>query len=449
MSALTLNSAMTSLDQPVAMDGELTYGRQAVKFEGRVDVPRAVITGQQTGIDVRVTSDLLNAHLAGQVAAGTGAFTGNVDASGPSLRRLLAWLVAPIAAGYGLETFTVQGVLTTAPNQIAFENASMSIDAIRGRGDFILQQLRGKPYVSGRLELFDVDVNPYLVAATRPAAESAEIAAAAAAPARTIDVDTAPSDAPFDFSGLQAINADLELTTGPFKIQQMHATRTQLALVINDGFLAATIHRLEMYGGSGRGRLEFDARTPDVRLVQELTADGVDARAFMTDAFGFSNLSGRTELNLNVRTQGRNQSGLIRALDGRVSFELVSGALQGVDLGGVATTIRRALNNDLIQPDARTPLTGMSATFAISDGVMASDSISFNTPDLRLRGLGIIDLSARSMDLRLVPQNAVLAIPFRVHGPWDLLGYAGDLNGEARRALEPRVRAVRAASVAP
>lgn len=447
VTALTLNTAMRNLDQPVSFDGELTYAEQAVSFEARVDAPRAVIAGRQTGVEASVASELVTASLSGQLAAGTGAFAGQVEATGPSLRRMLAWLVAPIAQGYGLEAFTVSGTLTTAPNEIAFENASMSIDAIRGRGDFVLQQSRNKPYVSGRLELFEVDVNPYLASATRPAAQTAEIAAAAAAPTRTLDVRTAPSDAPFDFTGLQAINADLELTTGPFKLQQMRAQRTQLALVINDGFLAATIHRLEMYGGTGRGRLEFDARTPDVRLVQELVADGVDAQAFMTDAFGFSNLSGRTELNINVRTQGRTQSALIRGLDGRVSFELVSGELRGVDLGGVATTIRRALNNDLIQPNARTPLTGMSATFYIADGVMGSDSLSFNTPDLRLRGLGVIDLSTRALDLRLVPQNAVLAIPFRIHGPWDRIGYAGDLNGEARRALEPRVRAIRTASV--
>jgi AsmA protein len=115
----------------------------------------------------------------------------------------------------------------------------------------------------------------------------------------------------------------------------------------------------------------------------------------------------------------------------------------------VATTIRRALNNDLISPNARTPLTGMSAAFTMADGVMATESISFNTPDLRLRGLGVIDLAGRSLDLRLAPQGAILAIPFRAHGPWDRLQYAASLAERDRTALLARVRAVQAAARAP
>lgn len=449
VTAVNLDTALTSLDQPVALKGDLSYAGQVVKIDARADLPRAALAGRPTTIRASVESELLNASFDGQIATATGSYTGEIQATGPSLRRLLAWLVAPIQAGYGLEAFAVNGRLVTAQRQIGFENATLSIDAVRGRGDFALQELRGRPYVSGRLELFEVDLNPYIVSATRPAEAPAQIAEAAAAPARVVDVQAAPSDAPFDFSGLKAINADLELTTGALKIHRMRLDRVQTSLVINDGFLAATVHGLQMYGGTGRGRLEFDARTPDVRVVQELTADNVDARAFMGDAFGFSNLEGRTEVNLNVTTTGRNQSALIRGLDGRVSFELVSGQLHGVDLGGVATTIRRALNNDLVSSTARTPLTGMSAAFTIADGVMATESISFNTPDLRLRGLGVIDLAGRSLDLRLAPQGAILAIPFRAHGPWDRLQYAASLSDRERTALLARVRAVQAAARAP
>jgi AsmA protein len=179
--------------------------------------------------------------------------------------------------------------------------------------------------------------------------------------------------------------------------------------------------------------------------VQEFVGDGLNARAFLTDAIGLTQLEGRTEVNIALASQGRDQDSLIKALDGRISVEVVSGALHGVDLGGVATTIRRALNNQLIAPTAQTRLTGMSATFWIRDGVMASDSLSFNTPDLRLRGLGIIDLGGRTLDMRIAPIGSILAIPFRVHGPWTGFAYASDFSGEARDALAPRVAAIKAA----
>ncbi|MET0182540.1 MAG: AsmA family protein [Caulobacterales bacterium] len=441
-----MKTSVQSLDAPIDIAGSLNYAGQNVELDVTAAAPRAILSGAKTRISATIGSELLEASFDGELATETGDYAGDVEATGPNLRRVIGWLVAPIEAGYGLEAFSVTGKIATGDREVSFENAAFHVDQIAGRGDFVLREFRNKPYVSGRLEVFDVDLNPYLAAATRPSANREAIAEAAAAPARVVDVTAPPTETPFDFAGLKAINADLEITTGPLKIHRIQAQRTLMSLVINDGYLASTIHRVDMYGGSGRGRLEFDARLPEVRIVQELVADGVEARGFLSDAFGYDKLEGRTELNLNVRMNGQNQSSLIRSLDGRATFELRSGVLHGVDLGGVATTIRRALNNDLVSPNARTQLTGMSASFAIADGVMGTENISFNTPDLQLRGLGVIDLPQRTMDVRVVPQRAVLAIPFRVSGPWGAFRYESDVQGRARRELEPRVRAIRAAS---
>jgi AsmA protein len=453
--ALNFDSALTSLDAPVSMRGNLVYKERPVGFELSADAPRAMIAAKPTPVHARIRSELLNATVDGEMNGAAGAFAGAVNAEGPSLRRLLSWAVAPAPDGYGLEAFTVNGKLTSgAEGRLGFEDASFTLDALRGRGDFELQERGARPYVSGRLELFETDINPYLAKAAAPAAAPSASEAgqgqqdpteAAAAPSRGVDAGVAPSTAPLDFSGLKALNADLELTVGPLKVQQMTIDRAQMSVVVNDGYLAATLHSVRLYGGTGRGRFELDAREPAVRLVQEFVGDGLNARAFLTDAIGLTQLEGRTEVNIALASQGRDQDSLIKALDGRISVEVVSGALHGVDLGGVATTIRRALNNQLIAPTAQTRLTGMSATFWIRDGVMASDSLSFNTPDLRLRGLGIIDLGGRTLDMRIAPIGSILAIPFRVHGPWTGFAYASDFSGEARDALAPRVAAIKAA----
>lgn len=443
VSDVDLDTALQGLDAPMEIKGKLAYADQPVDIDAVIGAPRAVMAGRTTAIRGHVSSPLVASTFDGQLDPALGVFAGQVQAQGASLRRLLAWLVAPIQPGYGLEAFNVNGRLTTGARELKFENASLTFDAVRSRGDFTLSELRGKPYVSGRLEVFDLDVNPYLAAAQQPAAPAPQVAQAAAEPRRGLDVETAPSEQPFDFSGLKAVNADLELTTHTLRVQQLKLDRTQLSLVVNDGYLAATLNEVALYGGTGRGRLELDAREPALRIVEELVADGLDSNAFLTDAINLPMIAGRAEVNMRFAAQGRTQAELIRTLDGRLSFELVSGELRGVDLGGVATTISRALNNRLVAPTARTPLQGMSATFAVADGVMASDSLSFNTPDLRLRGLGVLDLSARALDIRLAPQGTLLAIPFRVFGPWDRIGYAADIGGGARRALETRIAAVR------
>lgn len=461
--AVDLRTALTALNEPMRARGSIRYNDQTVALDMQIAQPGAAMRGQVTPISINLRSELVDAEFDGQTLASSGELAGTMRANGPSLRRLAAWVGSPIQGGVGLEQFAVTGRLGVGGGAYQFSNAGFALDLVRGRGDFVLTEVRGKPYLSGRLELFDFDLNPYLTGHAPPAASEAPQAVAAAsdtaaspsaqiaaieAPARAIDVSVAPSDQPIDFSGLQAFNADLELVTAAVLVQHMRIDRSRLNLVINDGYLAATLHNVSLYGGSGRGRFEIDAREPATRMVQDLAFDNLDARRFLSDAINFSNIEGRMEGSLSVRAQGRTQGEFLSSADGRTHVEIVSGTLHGVDLGGVATTIRNALRGELIAPEARTQFQGISATFAIANGVLASDDLSFNTPDLRIPGMGIIDVPGRRLDLRLSPRSprGGIAVPFSIRGPWGQFSYASDMNDRVLRELTPRVREVEAAS---
>ena len=459
-------TALTSLDAPMRAQGTVRYNDREIKLDASIARPGAAVRGELTQLVANVESDLLTAEFRGQTVATSGELAGTVRASGPSLRQLASWTGTPLQNAVGFEQFAVTGRLTIGGGAYTFSNAGFAVDQVRGRGDFVLTELRDKPYLSGRIELFDFDLNPYLsgqapppapegqteVAAAMPDAgqapqPTAQIATVEAAP-RAVDVRAAPSEAPIDFSGLKAFNADLELITHAVLIQHMRVEASRLNLVLNDGYLAATVHNVSLYGGSGRGRFEVDARDPSTRMAQDLAFTNLDAQRFLTDAVNYGGIEGRAELSLNVRVQGRTQSEMIDSADGYAHIEVVSGALRGVDLGGVATTIRNALRGELIAPEARTPFLGLSATFAIADGVLASGSLSMNTTDLRIPGLAVIDLPNRRLDVRLAPRSprGGVVVPFAARGPFGQLTYAHDINGRALADITPRVALVEAAS---
>ncbi|MBY0568924.1 MAG: AsmA family protein [Hyphomonadaceae bacterium] len=459
-----LSSAITSLDEPMRVEGSLLYNDRPVELDMVVARPGAASRGELSPITIEIESELINVSFAGQTVATSGELAGNVRASGANLRDLAAWSGTPLR-GAAFGQFAVAGRLVVGGGAYTFSNAGFSVDRVRGRGDFVLSELRDKPYLSGRLELFDFDLNPYLTGEAMPAPTEGEAEVAAAmpdagqsaptaeiavvdAPPRALDVREAPSGAPIDFSGLQAINADLELVTHAVLVQRMRVDSARLNLVINDGYMAATLHNLTLYGGSGRGRFEIDARAASPRMVQDLAFTGVDARRFLTDAINFGNIEGRAEMSIRIDTEGRTQTEMLRAADGRIHLEVVSGVLHGVDLGGVATTIRNALRGELIAPEARTPFQGFSATFAVADGVLASDNVSFNTTDLRIPGIGVIDVGGRRIDLRLAPRSprGGVVFPFSIRGPWAQLSYASDMNDRAQVEILARVREVEAAS---
>ncbi len=462
-----LNTAFEGLNEPMRLSGSVLYADQRVVLDVEVARPGAAMRGELTPVTLEVESELLTAEFQGQTISGSGEIAGAVRANGPSLRRLAAWMGTPIRGGVGFESFAVSGRLQISDGAYSFSNAGFGLDSVRGRGDFVLSERAGRPYLSGRLELFDFDLNPYLSgeapiqtppeqlaeAASAPDAAqrvaAAEVAAVVQAPSmRAIDVREAPTDTPIDFSGLKAFDADIELATAVVLVQRMRIESARANLVLNEGYLAATLHNLTLYGGSGRGRFEIDARDPNAtRIVQDMAFDRLDARRFMTDAFNFSNIEGRAEVSLNIRTQGRTQSDMLAALVGSTHIEVVSGTLHGVDLGGVSTTIRNALRGELIAPEARTGFQGFSATFAIYNGVLATDDLSFNTPDLRIPGIGLIDVPNRRLDMRLAPRSprGGVVVPFSVRGPWGRFEYASDIRDTAQREILPRVRAVEAA----
>ncbi|MEZ5956956.1 MAG: AsmA family protein [Hyphomonadaceae bacterium] len=460
-----ITTALTSLDAPMRAEGTLRYNDREVQIDATIARPGAAFRGELTPLVLNIDGELLTAEFRGQTVATSGELAGTVRASGPSLRQLASWSGTPVQNAVGLEQFAVTGRLTIGGGAYTFSNAGFAVDQVRGRGDFVLSELRDKPYLSGRLELFDFDLNPYIsgqapppvteeqveVAAASPdtgqSQGAAEIATVEAAP-RAVDVREAPSETPIDFSGLRAFNADLELVTRAVLIQHMRVDASRLNLVVNDGYLAATVHNVSLYGGSGRGRFEIDAHQPATRMVQDLAFTNLDAQRFLTDAINYGGIEGRAELSLNVRVQGITQSDMINSADGYAHIEVVSGALHGVDLGGVATTIRNALRGELIAPEARTPFEGFSATFAIADGVLASDSVSFNTTALRIPGIAVIDLPNRRLDARLAPRSprGGVVVPFAARGPFGEFTYAHDISGNALAQIGSRVAEVEAAS---
>ncbi|MEZ5971087.1 MAG: AsmA family protein [Hyphomonadaceae bacterium] len=458
-------TALTSLNAPMSAQGSVRYNDHEVKVEANIAQPGAAIRGELTQLVLNIESDVLTAEFRGQTVAASGELAGTVRASGPSLRELASWTGTPLQTPVGFEQFAVTGRLTIGGGAYSFSNAGFAVDQVRGRGDFVLSELRDRPYLSGRIELFDFDLNPYLSGQAPPATEgqaeaaaampdagqasrpTAEIATVAAAP-RAVDVREAPSETPIDFSGLKALNADLELITHAVLIQHMRVDASRLNLVLNNGYMAATVHNVSLYGGSGRGRFEIDAREPAARMTQDLAFTNLDAQNFLTDAFNYAGIEGRAELSLNVRVQGRTQSEMINGADGYAHIEVVTGVLHGVDLGGVATTIRNALRGELIAPEAQTPFQGLSATFAIADGVLASDSLSMNTADLRIPGVAVIDLPNRRLDARLAPRSprGGVVVPFAARGPFGELMYAHDISGRALADITPRIAQVEAAS---
>jgi AsmA protein len=462
---MNLKVAMQGFEAPLTIKGDIAYRDKPIDLDIEVGRVRALMTGQPTPLSAKLDSDIFKTALAGTFDVGTGALSGDVTATGPSLRNLATWAGSPFGAGYGFETFALRGKLEVGPKRFSFENAGVQIDDIKARGDFTIEHGARVPFLSGRLEIADaafdplattpgkpvaermpINLNPYF-AAPRPATAGAEVEVASLQP---VDV-AAPgwSEAKFNFGWLKALNTNLELTTGPLRVQNTQIDSVFLQLTVLDGYLAATLQQMELYGGAGSGRFEVDARQPQIVVRNEITAENLKAAAFFRDAFGFNRLDGAARVKWAFASRGATQKEMMSSLSGEGSVALANGSLSGVDLGGVAKTIRNALRRELVSASAKTPFTNLSFSLKAANGVIATQDMRLDARDARLTGMGVIDAGARSIDLRLVPRLGSLgvAVPFRVSGPWSGFSYASDMFGRARGAeAEAKARAMFAAA---
>lgn len=452
---VALRARMDSLDQPATLEGTVVYRAQPVAMQVVLGNPRAVHSGIATPLSFTLTSQPLEVSFDGQMDMRAGAISGDIRAAGPSLRGMADWVGTPIGGGPGLAAFDVSGNLAFDGVASRFTNARFQVDAISGRGDFAIETGRLRPFLSGRVEVEALDLNPYL----QPA-EGAQVATAAAAgdptaiaevaQANGVNAEAAWAESPIALPGLKALDANLDLTIGGLVVQRIKIDRAVASFVLLEGRMGATLSDLALYGGRGRGRLELDASTPFLRFAQELDVDGVAAQGLLADAVGWRNLSGQALVQLRLSGGGQTQRALMRSLAGFVRLRVQDGAVVGVDLGGVARNLRNALRGDLVGPDARTVFAQFEASFLLADGIAATQDLRLTNSTAQVTGTGVLDIGQQLLDMRMAARGAPgrdgrtsgVALPFRALGPWSGVRYSADLLGGGRAPVERQVRDV-------
>jgi AsmA protein len=250
------------------------------------------------------------------------------------------------------------------------------------------------------------------------------------------------SDAPIDFAGLRSIDADLDFAVNALVVGGMQIGRSALEIALSGGKLRANLKQMALYGGNGTGVISLNGESGAPQVGLDLTFAGVQGEPFLTDAAGFTRLSGTGNIALKVAATGGSQRTLMRALDGTMQIKFEDGAIKGVNLAEIARTIQSALTGTAVGAGAKTDFAELSGSFVIKDGVGANKDLKLLNPFVRLSGAGLVDIGNQTLDYRVEPKAVRSAegqggqgdlggigIPFRIKGPWSHLSYAPDLSG--------------------
>jgi len=444
---LDASLTLTSLKTPGSMHAEFDYRGQRVKLDGTLGLPRAVLDKHETPLTLQVASAPLTASFNGAFNAGNGALNGQVQASGASMRRLLAWVGSPLPdGGTGFGAFQVSAAMTHQDLTTSLKQAVLKLDSIDARGNLdLVTDDKGRMTVSGALSAPLIDTNVYLPAPPPSAAGGQG----------GVNASTAWTNDPIDLSGLKAMDADLQLSAGALKFQRMSFQNVAMTLHIAHGAADARLTRIGLYGGSGTARMIADGASATPRIALELNAQNVQALPLLTDAIGFDRIEGKGQLSASLSSSGRSQAAIMHDLNGTTAFTFNDGAWRGVNLANVARTIQSALTGAQNAGSASTDFAELGAHFSVANGVAATQDLHLLNPFVRLDGTGVVDVGAQTIDMRLAPRAVSSAqgqggqanlqgigIPFRISGPWSHVSFAPALGDAVQNELRSRAASI-------
>lgn len=442
VTALDLTLEMPSLDEPLSADGEADWRGKTVAVALDVAAPRALLEGGTSDLQLNVDSEPVKLSLDGQAtAAEPFKLAGAVDLDVPSVRELAAWAAEPIPLqGDGLGPLKIAGQLAVEGPKATFTNAEIALDAIRAKGELLVDAGQAKPFLRGRLDVEKLDLNPYL-----PPEQPAP-----SAPAVGTDGGAAAagwSEEPIDLSGLKIANADFTLSVGAIQFREIQIGKGTVSALLKDGELTATLAELALYGGAGQGRVVLDGSgaTPAIDATMRL-AD-VQIEPLLKDAVDFDRLSGVGATELTIEGRGKSQKAIVASLDGKGSIDFRDGAILGINLAEMLRNIGSAFTSTGAQ---KTDFSELTASYVIQDGVLTNRDLQMKSPLLRVEGEGTVNLPQRTLEYRITPKAvaslkgqggredlAGVMVPVVIEGPWSNLSFRPDLEGLVKQQIDP------------
>ncbi|MFC0239097.1 AsmA family protein [Rhodopseudomonas telluris] len=251
------------------------------------------------------------------------------------------------------------------------------------------------------------------------------------------------SDARFDLTGLNYLDAQLRLSVAELNLGAAHVAPASIDARLAGGTLTAQFAQLGVYGGEASGELSIDAKPRIPATTLRASFKDVRARPLLAGLADFDRIDGKLQAEMALRADGDSVRAIMATLDGTASVTVRDGEIRGLN---VAQMIRRLTTAPLSGWETNateiTDLTELAASFRIARGQAETADLALAGPLVRMTGAGTIDLGAKALALKVEPKLVLttqgqspqaqspisgggssgepvgLGIPVVIDGPW-------------------------------
>lgn len=447
ISDINMKVELPDVDSKLETEGALTWNGEKIELDLDLDTPKKFLDGKTAKVEANVKSKPVSLSFGGSLTGGkTMSAGGKVDLNVPSVRKLASWAGQPLdMPGEGFGPLEIKGDLKMAGPRMSFTNAQLRFDEIRGKGDLRVNTAGVRPSINARLDIDNLNLNPYMPP------EADKPAPAAGTPARGQAQAKAEgwSDEPIDMSGLKAVDANLALNVGGITAKKIKIGKTALGVLLKAGRLTADLKEMALYGGKGTAQIKVDGAAKVPTIQETFKLSGVQALPLMTDAAGMDKIEGTANAEMKVTTRGNSQKAMVSALNGAGKVTFLDGAIRGINLGAMVRNVSSAFLDDKAKETQKTDFAELGGTYTITNGILTNKDLLLKSPLLRLNGAGTVDLPKQYVNYRVTPRAVGslkgqggdtgakgIGVPVIVQGPWTKLSYKPDLAGAVTETLK-------------
>jgi AsmA protein len=408
--------------------GRASYHGEATELAAWIAQPAELLRGAQSAVTLRLKAAAGSLQTNGNLFGSPQfRYTGKINASGTSLRRLaeIGDTNFPFPGPFENVDLSCDAEIVGADASLS--NIHLSLDGTDFEGALALRNAMDKPILSGTLATNLFDLTPF--AASLPTA---------------LQRNGQWNHKPFELKDLDLVDLDLRISAARLKLARVEMDEAALSLMTKNGRTELALAQAKAYQGSMRGRASIVANESglDLRLTGALSR--VDLGALSSDLYGRQKLSGSITATAGGESVGSNVGELMRNLRGWAQISLEQGAIPGIDLEQALRWIdKRPLAMAVDVRGRRTSFDSASLTLRIDKGVAEIENGLLNGLGAHLSFSGQAGIAERTLDIHAVAQQPLPdgttnfegpQFGFAILGPWDEPALVPDLGTLIRRS---------------
>ena len=401
--------AWPSISRSFGANGHLVWHGEPVEASLTLTDFLAALSGQRSGVKVRLAAAPLNLAFDGAASAEpTLKLEGNLGVDAPSLRDALRWTGKSKVPFGGFGRFALRAQSTIGGGVVSLANVNVELDGNTAEGVLTLSAGDHR-MVQGTLAADALDFTPYVTGMRLLATNE-----------RNWD------QLPIALDGLADLNLDLRLSAASIKIANAKLGRTAVAANMREGRLDVTIGESQAFGGVVKGAVGIAIANGGAEAMSHVQFVDVDLESCLGQVFGIQKVAGRGNLMLNLDSAGDSVLAMTNTLNGTATLTAHNGALVGLNVEQLLRRLeRRPLSGNGDFRSGRTPFDQLVMNLAIDHGVVAVQDMHIDGPAVRLAVGGQASVPMRDLDLKgtatLISSATTneFELPFVVQGRWD------------------------------